>query len=132
VEPQRDCRVIETRATRQWTGEDGIVRSQIRPGIDFTVEDSAESLAATRSISGDVPVPVLVDGRGVRSATRESRLFWASDEVSATISAMAILVGSPVSRMIASFFIRLVRPGFRLRIFSDEAAAVRWIKEGCP
>lgn len=121
--------MVEARATRTWLGHDGIVRSQIRPGIDFTLDDSVAALAATRTLAVSLPTPVLVDCSTVRTASRESRLYWQGPEARGTLSAMAIMVGTPVSRVIASFFLRLVRPDFRVAIFSDEASAVRWLKE---
>jgi hypothetical protein len=132
VEPERDSRVIEARATRCWVASDGFVRSQIRPGADFVLQDSIDAMMATRELAASLPSPVLVDARGVRTASRESRLYWAGSDARATLSAMAVLVASPVSRVIASFFIRLVRPGFRVRIFDAEADAVAWLRAGAP
>ena len=127
LEPDGDRRVLEARATRNWVGADGIVRSVIRPGTDFTLEDSEAALAATRALVATLPTPVLVDCRGVQSASRESRLFWQRPDVQGSLSAMAILVGSPVSRAIASFFLHLVRPDFKIRVFSSEAEAAAWL-----
>jgi hypothetical protein len=129
MEPERESRVIEERATQNWVGADGFMRSKIRAGTDFTVEDSQAALRATKTLVTELPTPVLVDCRGVRTATRDSRLFWETPEAKRTLSAMAMLVGSPVSRMIVSFFVRLVRPDFQLRSFTSEEDAVRWLRE---
>jgi hypothetical protein len=129
MEPERESRVIEERATQNWVGADGIMRSKIRAGTDFTVEDSKAALCATRTLVTVLPASVLVDCRGVRTATRESRLFWESPDAKRTLSAMAMLVGSPVSHMIVSFFVRLVRPDFKVRSFTSEEDAVRWLRE---
>jgi hypothetical protein len=129
VNPDVDTPVIEARATRTWVGADGIVRSQIRPGSDFSVEDSADALRGVRALADRSPAPVLVDARGVRTASREARLYWERPEARDALSAMGIVVGSPVSRIIATFFIRLVRPGFLVRIFSSEEDAVAWLRE---
>lgn len=132
VKPEQDTLVIEERATRSWVGADRIVRSQIRADIDFSLDDSIAALAATRALAKRLPVAVLVDCRLVRSATRESRLYWEGQEARESLSAMALLVASPVSRVIASFFVRLVRPEFNVRLFSTEADAVSWLRQVDP
>jgi hypothetical protein len=42
---------------------------------------------------------------------------------------MAVLVGDPLSRMLGNFFLRVSRPAYPTRIFTDEAAARRWLAE---
>jgi hypothetical protein len=129
VKPDQDSLVIEERATRNWVGADLIVRSQIKGDIDFSLEDSVAALAATRRLAKRLPFVVLVDCRQVRSASRESRLYWEGREARESLAAMALLVASPVSRVIASFFVRLVRPEFNVRLFSSEDDAVRWLRQ---
>lgn len=127
--PDPSTRVIEDRATRTWLGADGVVRAWIRPHTDFALEDSVAALAATRVLAPSLPVSVLVDCSGVRSASRAARTFWENEDARGSIDAMALVVGSPVSRMIATFFLRLVRPDFRVRLFSSERDAVSWLLE---
>lgn len=128
MEPEQDAHVIEQRATRTWVGRDGIVRAQVRPGAEFTRADSVAALNATRILVPNLPALVIVDCSDVRSADRESRLYFESPEAKGTLLAMAIVFGSPVSRMIVSFFMRLVRPDFKVGIFSSEEDAASWLR----
>lgn len=41
---------------------------------------------------------------------------------------MALLIGSPVSRMIGNFFLGINRLRVPVRLFSDEAEALEWLK----
>lgn len=41
-------------------------------------------------------------------------------------------MGTPVTRVIASFSLRVVTPGYPTRIFDDEAAARAWLLEEEP
>ena len=38
-----------------------------------------------------------------------------------------MLVGSPVTRVIASFFVRVFQPPFPTRMFDDPGAAADWL-----
>ena len=42
--------------------------------------------------------------------------------------AQAIIVDSPVSRLIGSFFLGLNKPPFPTKLFTSEADAVEWLK----
>ncbi|MFO0659413.1 MAG: hypothetical protein U0165_06240 [Polyangiaceae bacterium] len=115
-----------------WVGSDGLVRSRIRDGIDFVLEDSIDALDATKRLAKTLPTGVIVDCAGVRSASRESREFWSRAEALEALSCMAIVVTSPIARVIASFFVRLVRPGFNVKLFSSELEAVEWVRSLSP
>jgi hypothetical protein len=128
--PEAGARIVEDRATRAWLGVDGIVCFWLRPGADYVLSDAKASLATTRALAPTLPAKVLVDSNGVRTATREARHYWETDAARGVISAMALLVGSPTSRIIASFVLRLVRPDFTVKVFTDEAEARRWLLGG--
>ena len=44
-------------------------------------------------------------------------------------AAIAIIVGSPVSRMFANAYLALSRPKVPMRLFADTEVAARWLKE---
>jgi hypothetical protein len=64
--------VIETRVSRIWLGEDGILRVINRPGAEFTLEDAVANHEATLKITGGRRVPILVDMRRSSLALRSA------------------------------------------------------------
>ena len=44
-------------------------------------------------------------------------------------SAVAMVVGTPVSRMMGNLFIRVNKPPFPARLFDNEACAVAWLQK---
>jgi hypothetical protein len=74
-------------------------------------------------------VPVLADARNYTQHTKEVRDFYASKEMGENITAMAVLVGSLPTRIIGNFFIQTSRPHFPTKLFTNEAAAIKWINE---
>jgi hypothetical protein len=69
-----------------------------------------------------------VDLRGARqAATREAREAYAA-EGHQYVSAAAVLIDNPVSRVIGNFFIGLNRPRLPMRLFVSEAEALAWLQ----
>lgn len=89
--------------------------------------DAREALAATWKTAGEQRRPVLVDMSHIRGESRAARQHFGSDEAATQYSAVALLVASPVSRVVGSFFLRLVAHKTPTRLFTDEAAAVDWL-----
>lgn len=69
----------------------------------------AEASAVTTDVKalGRGPVPILVDMRGMASLERPAREHFIGDQ--GGVSAIALLAGSAVTKMIANFFIGLKR-----------------------
>ncbi len=105
----------------------GFIVARVDRGVDMDGNDAREALAATHRVAGDRSRPVLVDLRGIRSQSREAREFFASDEVTRSTRAVALLVASPVSKVIGNFFIRLREQPVPTRLFGDEREAIDWL-----
>ena len=72
--------VIETRWARIWMGEDGILRQIILPGAEVALRDAKENIEVFNRICRGRRSPVFVDGRNIRSATREARQYYSREE----------------------------------------------------
>jgi hypothetical protein len=44
-------------------------------------------------------------------------------------AAVALIVGTPLTRVMANFFLSVNKPVFPTRMFDDEASAVAWLLE---
>ena len=121
--------VIETRSQRIWMGEDGIMRFVALPVPEHTLDDAKENLEAAVKINKDKKVPGLIDIREAKSVSREARMYYTGDENAKVLDAAAMLVDSPVSRIIGNFFIGLNKAPFPCKLFSSESAAIEWLRE---
>ncbi len=72
--------------------------------------------------------PMLSDIKFVRTVSKEARDFMASEEGCEGVLAAAILVDSPITRMIGNFFMSINKPLVPTKIFTDEAEAIKWLK----
>lgn len=105
----------------------GFVRATMREGAEFGLSDAVACVDATFTIAGERRRPVLVDARGVRSQTREAREYFSSAEAAQKILAVALFVGSPVSRMIGNFFLGMGAQRVPTRLFTAEPPAIDWL-----
>lgn len=109
---------------RMWLA-DGVVHLVWSPPVPSGLEDATAAIEAMIEVTGDRPAPLLVDVRQAGPQDRAGRLeFIRRHEV---VSAVAILVGSPLSRMMGNFFMNVGRPKAPTRLFDDERAAVVWL-----
>lgn len=107
----------------------GFIHAVMDPGARFELADAREAVALTWTLARERRCGVLVDMRGVQAQTRQAREYFVSEEVAAKISAVALLVESPVSRMIGNFFLRLGSHRIPTQLFTEEAAAEAWLAE---
>ena len=118
----------ETRKTR--TCEfvyDGVVIGRFLPGAVVTVDDAIENIAVTAELTQGRRVPVLVDLRHARSQSAQAREYLAGPEANKVSNAVALLIGSPISRALGNFYLGFNRPNVPTRLFTDENEARQWL-----
>lgn len=119
-------RTYSTRTSEIWLDEAGILHSRNRPGVELTLEDAKAVVAAGREASGGRRVPLVVDMGATASISREARQYFAEQDLTL---AQAILIRSPVSRVIGNFFLGLNRPSCPTKLFTTEEAALEWLAQ---
>ena len=121
--------MIRTSVADVFTEQDGTVVLRFLSGSNVTAEATREVMRAQISAARGGKRPTLADLRGIASNERESRELAAGPEIGAVTSRMAMVVGNPVNRIFGNFFLRVTRPGYPARIFTDEVSARRWLAE---
>jgi hypothetical protein len=69
----------------------------------------------------------LADIRNIKSITRGARIYFTSEETGAVLRAQAVIVGSPLSRVIGNFYGLYGMP-YPIKLFTAEAKAIEWLK----
>jgi hypothetical protein len=123
-----DRRSITTRTARLWVDDDRIVHCECLPGVETTRPDAEAILAAGGELTGYRPLPGLVDIRRSRGIDREARVHFSGPECARVNAAVALLIGSPLSRVMGNFFLGLHKPLVPFRLFTDEAEALVWLR----
>jgi hypothetical protein len=111
-------------------GEDGILRLRLARGTVIDLDLAKRIEAGANELSGGTPCPMLAHGDDTRNIDRAARRYLANI-VGPT--AQAVVVNSPIGRMIASVFIGLSRKNaYPMRMFATEEEAVEWLKTFLP
>ena len=112
---------------RIWLRPDGIAEIRWAPAVPSGTEDARAVIAAMSEITGGVAAPLLVHTTDAGPQDRAARVeFIHRQEV---VSAVGLVVGNPLSRMMATFFINVSRPDVPIRLFEDEVVAAEWLKD---
>ena len=121
-----DSGVITHPKFRMWLRPDGIVEIRWVPGTTALLEDATAALEALAQLAGGRRSRLLVDMRDTGSQDRPTRAEWARR--GDLLSAVALIVGTPLSRLVGNLFINMSRPPTPTRLFDNEASAVAWLK----
>jgi hypothetical protein len=119
---------LVTRVCRFVLDERGFVRATILDGAEMTLDDAREALATTERVAGGERRPVLVDLRKIKGQSREARQHFVGEHAARISARVALLVGSPVSRVVGNFFLRLNVQRTPTELFTSEEAAVAWLQ----
>ncbi|MBA2612529.1 MAG: STAS/SEC14 domain-containing protein [Bacteroidetes bacterium] len=112
-----------------WMGEDGICRTKTKPLAEVTIVEAMENSVAVNSFYKEKKFPLLIDARNIKSMAKEARKHFSTNGRTTKINSMAIMVKSPLSRIVGNFFMGLNKPEMPACLFDDEAAAVEWLKK---
>jgi hypothetical protein len=120
--------IIVTQTAKIWLGEDGIIRIVSRKTAPGTIADSMELWHAVKTAGGGITRPLFADIRNTSLIDSESRKYFARTETRELISAVALLVESPFSRVIGSLFLGINRLPVPIRLFTLENQAMEWLQ----
>ena len=82
-------------------------------------------LAVQDEILEGKAAPSLIDMRQIKSTTREAREYSTGAKYT---PAVALLIASPISRILGNFFINYSQPPYPTRLFTSEDEALDWLK----
>ncbi len=119
---------INTRCSKLWLDEGGILHEYFFPKTDFVLQDAKQSMAAGLELSEGADFSWLVNITGMKSITKEAREYYGEVENS-HLKAVGLVTNSPVSKVFGNFFLRFNKPEIPVRLFSSEIQAYDWLKE---
>lgn len=110
-----------------WLGDDGIVRAIVPRGAEDTLEKAKSSLEEIKKVCKGKRRPILVDIRYLKSATFEARNYWSGEETAKVVTAAALWIESPVSKVVGNFYLGLNKSIAPTKLFTEENAALQWL-----
>lgn len=92
----------------------------------MTLEIAQHCVTQRISFSEGKSYPCLIDMRDLQSVTPEARAYMGV-EGAECITAGALIIGSPVTKMIANLFLMVNKPPVPTRMFTNESVAREWL-----
>jgi hypothetical protein len=108
--------------------ERGFVYTRVSPGAEIQLQDAKENTAKVIEVSKGANYPILVNLKEIKSISKEARDHFSMRGRKPNVTAIAMLVASPLSRIIGNFFLGLNRPTVPTRLFTSDDEAIQWMK----
>lgn len=118
---------VETKTTEIILHDKGYAAIRYKPGAMVDLSSAKEDFEKSMQLSEGQPFPIFVDARGLKHATREARIYNAREELKGLIIASAVLVDSIPTRIMANMYMTFQKPGFPIKVFSNEYDAMQWL-----
>jgi hypothetical protein len=123
---RRGMEPIETPDFTFWMEDDGILRLRFPPGTKIDLAVAKRAVEAGLGIFRKHPCPMLAFLDEVKSLGHEARSYVSR---ATGPTAIGLVVGSPIGRVIGSMYIGLLRqPPYPVRMFATEEQALKWLK----
>ncbi len=121
---------IKTTIADVWIDSEKIAWMHFKATDSHGIEDAKQIVNAHNVLAKGVKTPVVADLRNITTgADREARKYYIQEESAQFKLAMAMLVNSPLQRMIGNLFLKLNKPPYPTRLFRLEKEALAWLKE---
>lgn len=118
---------IENTCFHSWLRPDGIVCTKVKHGSEVKLAHAVENTATVTKILEGITAPLLIDSRGIKSMEQEARNHFTTKNRKTHTTAFAILIESPLSKVIGNFFIGINKPAVPTKLFVDEKEAIKWL-----
>ena len=113
-----------------WMDKDGFLYQDYPPGTEITIENSLEELKIYRTTCcKETRRPIIVDISNIKTVSKESRDIYSSEEMGDTVSAAALIVSNPVSRIMGNFYMGISKTKMPVRMFTRVDEAKKWLKD---
>lgn len=107
---------------------DGIMQIDCTPGTEMTIDKGKQATVILEEMIEGNPRPLLCDLTNVKKMTRECRQHFASEEHAMVFTKCALLISSPIARIIGNFFLGANVPARPTRLFTNKEEAINWLK----
>ena len=112
-----------------WDSENEIVWGELfgNLGTEELAKENIDAQESIRDGMNKAKTRVLIDMTAVTEISKEARDYFANERTASIQRATALLIGSPVSRVIGNFFMGLNKPISPTRLFTDPHKAIQWL-----
>lgn len=126
--PPANAKLIELKSSTVWFDEAGILYSVSKKTNERTIEEIKAVMEQFKQIAGGRKFCMVIDLTHSSPSDRQAREY-AATELPKLVTAMAMVSGSALGRMIANLFLALKPTPYPAKIFGTVEEAQAWLKQ---
>lgn len=107
---------------------EGIIRTEAKKDVDIVLGYAIENSLIVNELCRGRKHPLLIDLKNLKSITPQARAYFSARDRETDINAFAFLIHSTFQRMVGNIFIQFNNPPIPTRLFTDENAALEWLR----
>jgi hypothetical protein len=108
--------------------EKGILHCVYSENLHLNLEMAVQCVKERIEFSKGISYPCLIDIGGIKAVDSEARAYMAT-EGAKLVKAAALLTNSIYTKILGNIFLTINKPEIPVRLFSDKAAAIKWLKQ---
>jgi len=108
---------------------ENILHITCNPGTVMTIEEGKLSTKVGRELINNKPIPMLCDLTNVVNMTRECRAHFAGKEHAEIFTKCALIINSPLSKIIGNFFLGANKPLRPTKLFTNKEEGLEWLRK---
>ena len=109
--------------------QDGIMVGEIKEGVVINKDVSAIMIRERLRLSEGKSYPVILDGRKAKYWTMSSRNNYMKELSYDLITAAAVILSSPIMKVIWNYTTKLFPPPVPLKVFPERESAIEWLQK---
>lgn len=116
---------IRLRSAEIQLGDDNIIYIDILPNAELVLQDSNDIYDAVMKLAQGNLYPLMIDASSIVSMDRDARKRFSKET---TVTAVGLLVETPLSKIIGNFFIGLNKTSIPFKLFTSKTDALEWLE----
>lgn len=114
--------------TAEYYEEENILFMRMKSDIDLTIELARKSFEQTHAVIGERDVKVILDSRPIEFThiPKEVMEYMGNSPYNKYQQSAAIVINSLGQKLISNFYITVIKPVVRTKVFNSLEAALEW------
>ena len=108
---------------------EGIISGYYKSELIIDLETAKDIVKLRNEFQDQKIYPAMIFDNGVRSMNKEARDYFSTKEGSRGLSAAALVLKSPFSKMFGNFLLKINSPVMPVKIFNDQVKAKLWLNQ---
>ena len=122
--------IVISKTAKLSLDSNGIMRVVMLKDSEETLETAKENVRLMHTLSKRRVAPLIVDLRLMKHIDRAAMAYFQNNKArNGNEVAVALLIGSPISRLFGNFFLKVNKPQSHTRLFTSETSAIKWLEK---